>query len=103
MIGEFHFGATDRGMFHPGLRKAENQRDRADKYTAYLTEAAAAPWCVGAHWFQYLDQALTGRSDGENYNIGFVNATDDAYPELAQAAREFHAGLYPLRRGAKRQ
>ncbi len=99
VIGEFHFGATDRGMFHPGLRKTENQADRASKYVAYLSEAAAAPWCVGAHWFQYLDQPLTGRGDGENYNIGFVNATDDPYPELATAARGFHGTLYPARRG----
>ncbi len=97
VIGEFHFGATDRGMFHPGLRQAGSQADRADKYVAYLREAAAAPWCIGAHWFQYLDQPLTGRGDGENYNIGFVNATDDPYPELTDAARRFHATLYPAR------
>ncbi len=97
VIGEFHFGATDRGMFHTGLRKTEDQADRAAKYVAYLTRAAAAPWCVGAHWFQYLDQPLTGRGDGENYNIGFVNVTDDPYPELTAAAREFHGRLYPER------
>ena len=28
---------------------------------------------VGCHWFQYVDEPLTGRAyDGENYNIGFV-------------------------------
>ncbi len=97
IIGEFHFGATDRGMFHPGLRKTENQADRAAKYVTHLTEAATAPWCVGAHWFQYLDQALTGRNDGENYNIGFINATDDSYPELSDAARTFHESLYRVR------
>lgn len=101
VIGEFHFGATDRGMFHPGLRKTADQADRAAKYAAYMTEAAAAPWCVGAHWFQYLDQPLTGRGDGENYNIGFVNVADDPYPELAATARKCHEAIYPARaRGA---
>lgn len=100
VIGEFHFGATDRGMFHPGLRKTEHQKDRADKYVAYMTEAAIAPWCVGAHWFQYLDQPLTGRGDGENYNIGFISATDDPYPELSAATRAFHGTLYPARAAA---
>lgn len=97
IIGEFHFGATDRGMFHPGLRRSENQADRAKKYRAYLEEAVTAPWCVGAHWFQYLDQPLTGRGDGENYNIGFVNGTDDPYPELSSAAKEFHKTFYVKR------
>jgi hypothetical protein len=97
LIGEFHFGALDRGMFDPGLRRAENQSDRAEKYAAYVRDGAGAPWCVGVHWFQYLDQALTGRSDGENYNIGFVDTTDDPYPEMRAAARRVHGQLYRIR------
>lgn len=97
VIGEFHFGALDRGMFHTGLRQAENQADRAIKYTAYVEAAARAPWCVGAHWFQYKDQALTGRGDGENYNTGFIDGTDDPYPEMIEAARSLHARLYRTR------
>ena len=97
VIGEFHFGSLDRGMFDPGLRRAKDQTERAEKYAAYIRAAATAPWCVGAHWFQYLDQALTGRADGENYNIGFVDATDDPYPEMRAAAREVHRQLYRIR------
>jgi agarase len=97
VIGEFHFGALDRGMFDPGLRRAKDQAERAGKYADYIRQAAAAPWCVGAHWFQYLDQALTGRPDGENYNIGFVDATDDPHPELRAAARKIHGELYRIR------
>ncbi|MDA3925696.1 MAG: hypothetical protein PF904_13435 [Kiritimatiellae bacterium] len=97
IIGEFHFGALDRGMFHTGLRKADNQEDRAQKYVNYIEAGAKASWCVGAHWFQYKDQSLTGRGDGENYNIGFINETDSIYPELSKAARKMHSGLYQLR------
>ncbi len=97
VIGEFHFGALDRGMFDPGLRKTENQADRAAKYAAYVEQAAREAWCVGAHWFQYVDQALTGRDDGENYNIGFVTVSDDAYPEMTAAARKVNEKLYRLR------
>ena len=97
VIGEFHFGALDRGMFHRGLRKTDNQADRAQKYVNYLEAGAKASWCVGAHWFQYKDQPLTGRGDGENYNIGFINETDSIYPEMSRAARKMHEGLYDLR------
>lgn len=99
IIGEFHFGALDRGMFDPGLRKAENQAERAAKYAAYLEQAAKGAWCVGAHWFQYVDQPLTGRADGENYNIGFVSVTDDPYPEMVAAARKINGELYRIRAG----
>ena len=85
-------------MCSASLPQAKDQGDRASKYVAYVQTAAKAPWCVGAHWFQYKDQALTGRGDGENYNIGFIDATDDFYPEMAAAARKMHATLYELRR-----
>lgn len=97
VIGEFHFGALDRGMFHTGLRGAENQAERAEKFAAYVRTTIAADWCVGTHWFQYRDQPLTGRFDGENYNIGFVTITDTAYPEMRAAARAIHRDLYRLR------
>lgn len=97
VIGEFHFGALDRGMFDCGLGQAVDQKARAEKYRVYMSAAAQASWCVGAHWFQYVDQPLTGRPDGENYNIGFVDATDDVYPELSDAARNLHKQLYSLR------
>lgn len=97
IIGEYHFGALDRGMFHTGLRPAPDQDGRAEKFAEYLRTAIRAPWCVGAHWFQFRDQALTGRGDGENYNIGFVTITDTPYPEMRGAARRVHTGLYSLR------
>jgi len=97
VIGEFHFGALDRGMFHTGLRKAKDQDERAAKFSAYVRTAITSNWCVGTHWFQYRDQALTGRFDGENYNIGFVTITDTPHPEMRAAAREVHRDLYTRR------
>ena len=35
----------------------------------------------------------------KNYNIGFINGTDDPYPEMIEAARALHQRLYPLRHG----
>ena len=97
IIGEFHFGALDRGMFHTGLRRTENQQDRADKYAGYVRGALRNPYIVGTHWFQYKDQATTGRGDGENYQIGFIDVCDKPYPEIVQAAREIGADMYTYR------
>ena len=52
---------------------------------------------VGAHWFEYCDEATTGRGDGENYQIGLVDVCDTPYVETIQAAREIGAVLYALR------
>jgi hypothetical protein len=101
IIGEFHFGALDRGMFHPGLVSTPNQQARAVMYQDYLHTVIDNPAFVGCHWFQFIDEPLTGRSlDGENYNIGFLNVTDTPYPEMVSAARKVHAEIY-TRRWAK--
>ena len=97
IIGEFHFGALDRGMFHTGLRKTANQKDRADKYRDYVQGALRNPYIVGTHWFQYKDQATTGRGDGENYQIGFIDICDKPYPEIVRACREVGYNLYEYR------
>ena len=98
IIGEFHFGALDRGMFHTGLVAAANQRERARMYEDYVNSALDHPLFVGCHWFQYIDQPLTGRwFDGENYNIGFVSITDTPYPEMVAAARKTHGAMYRRR------
>jgi len=97
IIGEFHFGALDRGMFHTGLRRAESQQDRANKYKNYVQSAMRNPFLVGTHWFQYKDQPTTGRGDGENYQIGFVDICDTPYPEIVQAARDVAGSMYEYR------
>jgi len=95
IIGEFHFGALDRGLFHPGLVPTENQRARAEAYKEYMLGALRHPQFVGCHWFQYRDEPVTGRSwDGENYQIGFVDVADTPYRELVDAARAVGYQLY---------
>jgi hypothetical protein len=98
IIGEFHVGALDRGMFHTGLVSSASQQERAAVFNDYVASILQNPNLVGCHWFQYVDEPLTGRSyDGENYNIGFLAVTDTPYPELVAAARKIHREAYPRR------
>lgn len=98
IIGEFHMGATDTGLFHPGLIHAENQTDRARMYKDYMHTVIDHPNFVGAHWFQYIDSPITGRAyDGENYNVGFVSVADVPYQPMIDAAKELHTELYERR------
>lgn len=101
MVTEFHFGATDRGTFWPGLFDAGSQQSRADDYKAYVESAAENPAIVGCHWFDYLDQPVTGRLwDGENAGIGFVDITDTPYPDMVKAAREENPRVYVQHSGS---
>jgi hypothetical protein len=97
IIGEFHFGALDRGMLHTGLRSVQNQEQRGRVYFEYIKAALENPYLVGTHWFQYGEQAVTGRGDGENYQIGFLDVCDTPYQETIDACREIGYQMYKIR------
>jgi len=95
IIGEFHFGALDRGMFHTGLVPVENQAARAQAYHDYVLGAAKHPQFVGTHWFQWKDEPTTGRVyDEENYQIGFLDIADTPYREMIDTSREVGRTMY---------
>ena len=94
IVGEFHFGAKDRGQFIGGCSTTFDQAERARAFTRYVNDCLDNPRYVGCHWFQYQDQPLTGRPDGENYNDGFVSVCDFPYPELVDACRKTAAQMY---------
>jgi len=98
LVGEFHFGALDRGMFHTGLVPTASQEERAQAYTSYVQSALRHPQFVGCHWFQYQDEPTTGRVyDEENYQIGFVDIADTPYAETIAASRTAGERLYTER------
>jgi hypothetical protein len=94
LIGEFHFGSADRGLFWEGLVGVGRESERGPAYARYLRAVADNPDFVGAHWFQYLDEPLTGRTlDGENAHVGFVTVADVPYQSLVAAARTANLGI----------
>ncbi len=98
IVGEFHFGATDSGVFGPGLRRADSQADRARLFRQYVTGAAANPDIVGVHWFKLTDEPVSGRvGDGENHNIGFLTITDTPYIKMTETSRDVARDIYRLR------
>jgi agarase-like CBM domain-containing protein/glycosyl hydrolase family 42 (putative beta-galactosidase) len=100
IIGEFHMGAVDRGMFHPGLVRTEDQAARAALFSAYVRDVIDNPMFVGCHYFKYVDEPLTGRpGDGENYAIGFVNVADGLHTEMIEASRTLSGEMYKRRAG----
>jgi hypothetical protein len=94
LIGEFQFGSTDTGLFWPGLYDVAIEAERGPAYAAYLCSALANPDIVGVHWFQYVDEPLTGRLlDGENGHMGFVSVAYVPYAGLVSAARAANLAL----------
>ncbi|MCW5978936.1 MAG: hypothetical protein KIT09_12725 [Bryobacteraceae bacterium] len=98
IIGEFHFGMPGRGLA-PGLVQVRDLAERGVAYRYYVEQAAAFPAFIGSSWFQWVDQPVTGRMDGENYNIGLVDVTDRPYADLVDAMKTTHRRLHDVHAG----
>ena len=87
MVGEFHFGAHDRGLFGASLINKGSQAGRAKALKGYVESALANPQVVGVHWHQFADQATSGRFDGEYFQVGWTDICDRPYTETVDALR----------------
>ena len=99
MIGEFHFGALDRGLFHPSLIQVADQAARGKAYATYIASALRHPNIIGAHWHQYSEEPTAGRFDGEDFQNGLVDVCDTPYPETVAGIREVGYRMYEIRSG----
>jgi hypothetical protein len=98
LIGEFHIGVPANGL-GSGLVQAKDQKERGIAYRFYMEQAASVNCFLGAYWFQWRDEPVLGRGDGENYNIGFVDVNDRPYKELTEAAKATNKRLYEVHSG----
>jgi hypothetical protein len=103
LITEWHFGCgTEGGLPTSGLQTNVSQKERAAAYRVFAENGFARPEIIGFHWYQWTDQNILGRGDGENFNIGFLDACSLPYPELTEAARQTHESMYDVARGRKK-
>jgi hypothetical protein len=101
LIGEFHFGSIDKGLPASGLIGVKTQTGRGNAYRHYVEQGFARPELVGIHYFQWNDQPITGRFDGENYNIGIVDVTYRPYLEMADKIKKTNSRLFSIATGKR--
>jgi len=102
LIGEYHFGSIDKGLPATGIQAAQNQQDRGEAYRYYLEQGFSRPELIGIHYFQWMDQPVFGRYDGENYNIGFLDICMHPYKELIDQAKLSHELMYKIATGEEK-
>ena len=98
IIGEYHFGTVDRGMAQ-SLWQVNSQQERGVAYRYYTERAYEHPGLIGTAYFQWADQDMSGRRDGENYNCGLVDVTDRPYKYQVEAMMETAKRLYDIHTG----
>jgi hypothetical protein len=93
IVTEYSFRGADAGMpntWPPIYLTAATQSGRADLWEHKVDQLYAAPWIVGDHWFEWADQPVGGRFDGEDDNFGLVSNSDDAYTPLVDRMTSVH-------------
>lgn len=89
LISEFNVGSRDRGPFWGGVLEVAKEEDRGPAYANFVKQAVSEPSIVGVHWFQYLDQPVTGRLlDGENGHFGLLGITDLPFQDFVDSVRK---------------
>ena len=99
VIGEWHVGGGDKGLFSWGLLGSPNQNIRGKACSYYLENAVAMPCCVGLHYFEYNDQPLLGRFDGECMQHGMIDICNRAYEDFVVWMRGSAEKLYDIAAG----
>jgi hypothetical protein len=99
IIGEFHTGALDAGLPTNGICSSASQEERGVHYSYYVENGATIPALIGAHYFQYNDQPLLGRGDGENCNVGLIDVCGKPHYEMLGHVIKTNARVMDIRMG----
>lgn len=96
LIGEHHLPLRSERQFPPKYQ-AFSEEERIEYYPQYVHKWAEMPFSVGCHWYQFVDQHLTGRStDGENQTVGLVDITDRPHDHMVKAIRMASETMYQI-------
>ncbi|MGC8490623.1 MAG: hypothetical protein ACP5SH_02685 [Syntrophobacteraceae bacterium] len=105
LISEFFFSSTenrsgnlneDFGSLHPNpghLMTVPTQAERVWGAGRAVLNFARFPNVVGAQWFQYCDEPLGGRDDGEDYDMGLIDTSNRPYRRLTEQFRKINPVL----------
>ncbi len=97
IVGEFGLSSDTSQSPWRGEKDAETPQQRLSALENYLRKAFVNPTLVGAHFFLFRDQPLSGRGDGEATLRGFVTTADTPHFDLVQLNRRIAYQMYEMR------
>ncbi len=101
LIGEHHLPFSSARQLPPKY-KAFTADERLVYYPQYVLTWAAMPFSLGSHWYQYVDQHITGRAvDGENQTVGLLDITDRPYEHMVKAVKDASSNFYSVHSNSK--
>ena len=101
LIGEWHVGGANQGKLSGGLLFSPNQEERGKAMAYYLQKALSHPNCIGAHYFEWNDQPLLGRFDGECMGHGLIDICNRPYEKTIEHIRRTNRVMYDFVEGKR--
>ena len=96
LIGEWHIAGYEMRNLAAGLVFSPDQVERTKACLFYMEHAMAHDTCVGAHYFEWNDQPVLGRFDGECMQHGLISLCNVPYPELTSAMERLAPRMYGI-------
>lgn len=93
----FYRRARPTTTFPPILPEVADGAAQAAAYRRYKERLLDMPFVIGEHWFQWVDQPIEGRGDGENQLIGIVDIQDQLNQPLADTVAETNRAIIERR------
>jgi hypothetical protein len=99
IVGEWHIGGSDKGLYANGLVSASTQTERGKCCAYYMQTAMSYSNCIGIHYFEFNDQPLLGRFDGENMQHGLIDVCNKPYYDCVEKIQETNLKMYEIING----
>lgn len=101
IIGEWQVGCTNNGKLIGGLLFCDSPSERGKAIANYMQDAMTDPNCVGISYFEFNDQPLLGRFDGECMEHGLIDICNRPYEETIARIRETGVHMYDFMHGTR--
>jgi len=99
MIGEWQYGASDSCHLCSALVTCPDEDTRGKACSNYIKHAFSNPQLVGAHYFEFNDQPILGRFDGEAMPHGLVSVTNRPHEQCLKYIIAANQKLYDIATG----
>jgi len=100
LVGEWHVAGYEMRNLAAGLVYSPTQAERTKACLYFMERAMAHKASVGAHYFEWNDQPVLGRFDGECMQHGLISLCNVPYPELSSALERLAPSMYEIVSGA---
>lgn len=105
MLTEFHYGDPTQGQTS-SIQMMDDEKGKGEAYRSYVESVAATGFVVGTHWFEYLDQSVTGRwfqgFFGEGFGVGLLNVADRPYKVFLNEVMKTNYNIYNVMLGKQK-